>query len=131
MICNQRQAHFRRIPLAGTNSDCGGLRIGKLTQPPYLVIRNVKTTSHFLKVTPLIWTSEGQNNESKSNKETQLLGGEGGVSRGWANYPSLEHFFFEGFPYEPYLFGYLTLDLPNSKENLNEQNSCPAYLHCV
>ena len=51
--------------------------MGRMTQPPYLVIRSFKT-SHFLKVTPLIWASEGQNNESKSNKATQLLGGRGG-----------------------------------------------------
>ena len=28
---------------------------------------------YFLKVTPLIWASEGQNNESKSYKATQLI----------------------------------------------------------
>ena len=36
----------------------GSDQIGRLTQPPYLVIRNVKTTSHFLKVTPLTWASD-------------------------------------------------------------------------
>ena len=36
----------------------------RMFQPPYLVIRNVKTMSHFLKVTPLIWAFEGQNKES-------------------------------------------------------------------
>ena len=34
-------------------------------RPPYLVIRNFKTMSHFLKITPLFWASEGQNNETK------------------------------------------------------------------
>ena len=34
----------------------------------------------FLKVTPLIWASEGQNNESKSYKATQLIRG-GGLMR--------------------------------------------------
>ena len=59
----------------------GSDQIGRLTQPPYLVIRNVKTTSHFLKVTPLISVSEGQNNESKSYKGPNLLGG--GLDEVW------------------------------------------------
>ena len=68
------------------NRGGGSARIGRLTQPPYLVIRNVKTMGLFLKVTPLIWASEGQNNESKSYKGPNLLG--------LANDPSLEFNFF-------------------------------------
>ena len=62
------------LPNRGGGSD----RIGRLTQPNDLVIRNVKTTSDFLKVTPLISASEGQNNESKSYKGPNFLGGGGG-----------------------------------------------------
>ena len=52
-----------------------------MTQPPYLVIRNVKTTSDFLKVTPLILASEGQNNESKQIRRPNFLGGGGDQPR--------------------------------------------------
>ena len=45
----------------------------RMSQPPYLEIRNDKTMSHLLKVTP--WASEGQNNKSKSYKATRLIGG--------------------------------------------------------
>ena len=41
-----------------------------------MVIINVKTTIHFLKVTPLIWASVGQNRDSKTNNVSQLFGGE-------------------------------------------------------
>jgi len=61
-----------------------------------LVIRNVKTTSHFLIVTPLIWAIEGQNNESKTNKG---LISEGGV---WSDkfWPKAQiyRFFFWSIP---------------------------------
>ena len=47
-------------PLAETGGGSGPVRRSQLS---YLVIRNVKTTSHFLKVTPLIWAIEGKNNQ--------------------------------------------------------------------
>ena len=47
----------------GTYANRGGGSdpLGQTSQPPYLVIRNVKTTSHFVKVTPLIWGTTSQN----------------------------------------------------------------------
>ena len=64
-----------------------------------MVIGDVKTTSHFLKVTPLTWASEGQNNESKSYKATQLIRG-GGSDEVW-QMTQVYNFFVvvEGFPY--------------------------------
>ena len=63
---------------------------GWMSQPPYLVIRNVKTTNHFLKVLHLILVSEGQNNESKQIRRPDFFGG--GVSRCLANVPSFALF---------------------------------------
>ena len=55
--------------------------MGRMTQPPYLVFRNFKTMIHVFKVTPLIWASEGQNNESKSYEATQII--RGGTDEVW------------------------------------------------
>ena len=57
-----KKKHGKFGPLAETRGGVGSglIRRAKLS---YLVIRNVKTTSHFLKVTPLIWAIEGQNTE--------------------------------------------------------------------
>ena len=82
------------MPNRGGGSD----QIGRLTKPPYLVTRNVKTTSHFLKVTPLIWASEGQINESKSYKVPNLLGWGGGPDEVWQMTQDYNFFCFEGFP---------------------------------
>ena len=49
-----------------------------MSQPPYLVIKNVETTSYFLKVNPKIMALEGQNNELKQIRCPTFLGG-GGV----------------------------------------------------
>ena len=75
----------------------GGSGPVRRAQLSYLVIRNGETTSHFLKVTPLIWAIEGQNNESKTNKGPNFRGGEG-VRNISAKGPNLPCFFFEAFP---------------------------------
>ena len=71
----------------------GSGQSGRMSQPPLM--------SNFLKVTPLIWASEGQNNVSKQIRHPNFLGGGGWgcleVSRGLPNV--LLFFLREGFPY--------------------------------
>ena len=57
----QKNQNGKFGPLAETR----GGRSGPVqrAQLSYFVIRNIKTTSHFIKVTPLIWAVEGQNTE--------------------------------------------------------------------
>ena len=81
--------------MAETRGGSGPVRRAQLS---YLVIRNVKTTSHFLKVTPLIWAIEGQNTEWETDKGPNFRGGLGGVRKVSANGPNLPLFFYEASP---------------------------------
>ena len=53
-IKTTREAFKKKCSKLGSFAKQGGGsdRMGRMTQPPYMVIRNFKTTSHFLKSYP-------------------------------------------------------------------------------
>ena len=86
---------FKFGPLAETRG--GGSGPVRRAQLSYLVIRNVKTTSHFFKVTPLFWAIEGQNTEWETIKGPNFRGG-GGGQKSFGQRPKFTGFFFWSLP---------------------------------